>query len=252
MTMRRLLSCHSVVLALTLALAACGPSSPTTNRPATAGEKPVQSKKLSPTAEGATAPAVEALWRGDPAKAEKILRKILKKTPNDARARNLLTQITEDPHQLLGNESYPYKVKPGETLWGLAQRVLGDPMRFYALARYNDIAVPQSLAAGSTIRIPGKLRVETPPPPPKPIEKPAEKPAEKPVAERPPAPPPAPARDPARAARLRAAGLAAMNKGAIDRAVWTLKTAQQADPANPLIARDLDRARKIQATVRKR
>jgi Flp pilus assembly protein TadD len=43
-----------------------------------------------------------------------------------------------------------------------------------------------------------------------------------------------------------------MNKGAIDRAVWLLHQAQLADPANPLVAHDLDRARKIQATVRRR
>ena len=179
-----------------------------------------------------------------------MLRKILKNTPNDPLARKLLRQITDDPHKLLGNENYPYRVKPGETLWGLAQRVLGDPMMFYALARYNDIAVPRALAAGATIRIPGKLRVETPPSPPKPVEKPAEKPAEKPVAAPTPAPSAAaPAHNPARATKLRAAGLAAMNKGAIDRAVLLLRQAQQADPANPLIARDLDRARKIQATA---
>jgi hypothetical protein len=250
----RSLSYGSLALALSLALAACGPTSGT--HPASPGEKPTRATpKAAPKAEGNTGPVVEALWKGDSAKADKLLRKILKNTPNDPLARKLQREITEDPHKVLGSDNYPYKVKPGETLWGLAQRILGDPMMFYALARYNEITVPQSLAAGSTIRIPGKLRVETPPPPPKPVEKPTEKPAEKPAATpTPPAPqtPPAPAHDPARAARLRAAGLAAMNKGAIDRAVWLLRQAQLADPGNPLISRDLDRARKIQATVRRR
>jgi hypothetical protein len=241
-----------LVLGLSLALAACGPT--TGSHPSSPGARPAQTKqKISPKAEGPAGPAVTALWDGNSAKADKVLRKILKKTPNDPLARKLLRQITDDPHKLLGNENYPYRVKPGETLWGLAQRVLGDPMMFYALARYNDIAVPRALAAGATIRIPGKLRVETPPSPPKPVEKPAEKPAEKPVAAPTPAPSAAaPAHNPARATKLRAAGLAAMNKGAIDRAVLLLRQAQQADPANPLIARDLDRARKIQATVHRR
>lgn len=243
----------SVLLSLSLALAACGPT--TGKHPVSPGEKPAQSKPKPPKPEGVTGPAVVALWEGDSAKADKLLRKILKKNPGDAVARKLLKQITDDPRKLLGTDNYPYKVKAGETLWGLSQRVLGDPLMFYALARYNDIAVPRALAAGSSIHIPGKLRVETPPPPKpveKPTERPAEKPAEKPVAEKPPAPPPAPAHNPARAAKLRAAGLAAMSKGAIDRAVWTLKQAQQADPGNALISRDLDRARKIQATVRRR
>lgn len=253
MMSERSFSHSSIALALALALAACGPS--TNKHPSSPGTKPAQIKPKPPRPEGVTGPAVEALWDGNPAKADKLLRKILKKTPNDALARKLLKQITDDPRTLLGSDNYPYKVKPGETLWGLSQRVLGDPMMFYALARYNDIAVPRSLAAGATVRIPGKLRVETPPAPKpieKPADKPAEKPVEKPVAEKPPAPPPAPTRNPARAAKLRAAGLAAMNKGAIDRAVWTLKQAQQADPGNALISRDLDRARKIQATVRRR
>jgi hypothetical protein len=58
--------------------------------------------------------------------------------------------------------------------------------------------------------------------------------------------------NPARAAKLRAAGLAAMNKGAIDRAVLLLRQALWADPGNALVTRDLDRARKIQATVHRR
>ena len=250
MMSRRSLSYGSLALALALSLAACGPT--TGSHPASPGAQPVATKPIAkPKAEGAAAPAVTALWEGNATKADKQLRKILKKTPNDPLARKLLKQITDDPHKLLGSDNYPYKVKPGETLWGLSQRVLGDPMMFYALARYNDIAVPRALAAGTTIRIPGKLRVETPPPKPveKPVEKPAEKPVEKPT---PPAPPPAAAHDPARANRLRAAGLAAMSKGAIDRAVWLLRQAQQADPANPLISRDLGRARKIQATVHRR
>jgi hypothetical protein len=243
----------SIALVLSLALAACGPTGG--GHPASPGGKPAQGKpRAAPKAEGSTGPAVEALWQGNPAKANKMLRKILAKTPGDALARKLLRQISEDPRKLLGSDNYPYRVKAGETLWGLSQRVLGDPMMFYALARYNDIAVPQSLAAGSTIRIPGKLRVEAPPPPPKPVEKPAPAPAASPPPAPPPPPPPPPAaaHDPARAAKLRAAGLAAMNKGAIDRAVLFLRQALLADPGNSLVARDLDRARKIQATVHRR
>src|SRR5882724_910608 len=158
----RFLACGGIALAL--ALAACGPIGG--DHPASPGAKPAQARPTAaPRPKGKTGKAVVALWQGDSAKADKLLRKILKKTPNDPLARNLSRQISEDPHKLLGADNYPYRVKPGETLWGLSQRVLGDPMMFYALARYNDIAVPQTLIAGRMIHIPGKLRVEAPPPP---------------------------------------------------------------------------------------
>lgn len=245
MTTHRLLSRSALPLALALALAACGP---TGGHPSTPGAAPAHGPSK---AESKTDQAIQALWRGDAARAEKLLRKALKKAPNDALARKLLQQITEDPRKLLGTESYAYRVKPGETLWGLAQRVLDDPMMFYALARYNDIAVPQTLVAGGTIRLPGKLKVEAPPPP-KPVEKPSPPPAASPPPPPPPPAPPAVRRDPARAKRLRIAGLAAMNRGAIDRAVQLLQAAQTADPDNVLVTHDLERARRIQATVHHR
>lgn len=247
---RRLLPRSGLVLTLALALSACGPSGG--GHPTTAGAKPVHGvARATPKAEGKTGRAVQALWQGDTTKAEKLLRKVLKDAPGDPLARSLLRQITEDPRKLLGTESYAYRVKPGETLWGLAQRTLDDPMMFYALARYNDIAVPEALAAGSTIRIPGKLKSEAPPPP-KPVERPSPPPSPPPASPPPPPPPPAPAHDAVKARRLRTAGLAAMNRGAIDRAVQLLRDAQVTDPDNPLIARDLERARRIQATVRHR
>jgi hypothetical protein len=252
MMTHRLLSRSGMALPLAMALAACGPSGG--GHPTTPSAKPAHAPaKAAPKVEGKTGKAVQALWNGDAAKAEKLLRKVLKDAPSDPLAHSLLHQITDDPRKLLGTDNYPYRVKPGETLWGLSQRVLGDPMMFYALARYNDIAVPQTLAAGSTIRIPGKLRSETPPPPPKPVEKPSPPPSvSPPPPPPPPAAPPAPPHDPARAKRLRTAGLAAMNRGAIDRAVQLLHQAQIADPDDALISRDLERARRIQTTVHRR
>ncbi|HKT75132.1 MAG TPA: LysM domain-containing protein, partial [Sphingobium sp.] len=60
----------------------------------------------------------------------------------------------------------------------------------------------------------------------------------------------APAADPARAARLRAAGLAALNQGQVARAVVLLHQAATLAPADPLIRRDLERAQRIRATVK--
>lgn len=51
--------------------------------------------------------------------------------------------------------------------------------------------------------------------------------------------------DPKRAAQLRAAGLEQLNRGAINRAITLLKQANELDPGNALIKRDLDRALRI-------
>jgi Flp pilus assembly protein TadD len=71
-----------------------------------------------------------------------------------------------------------------------------------------------------------------------------------------PAPPraatPKPAGNPAAARQARAAGLAALNQGNVDRAIALLGRAAQLDPGNALIERDLARARRIAATVRAR
>lgn len=55
--------------------------------------------------------------------------------------------------------------------------------------------------------------------------------------------------DPARAARLRGRGLEALNRGAVSQAVALLSEAARLDPANALIRRDLERARRIDHAV---
>ncbi len=70
-----------------------------------------------------------------------------------------------------------------------------------------------------------------------------------------PAPAPAPARptvDKARAGQLRAQGLVELNRGEVQKAVSLLRQAQQLDPDNALIARDLQRAVRIQSAVSNR
>lgn len=91
----------------------------------------------------------------------------LERDPQAPRAALLVEQLDADPVAYLGRQSFAYTVQPGESLSRLARRYLGNPLKFIALARYNDIAVPADLRVGQRIRIPGKA---PPPPKPKPQE----------------------------------------------------------------------------------
>jgi LysM repeat protein len=191
--------------------------------------------------------AIALLNTGDAPGARKLLIAVLNRQPSDAVAASLVKQIDTNPKALLGAESFAYTAREGDSFSSLAQRFLGSPTMFYALARYNDVAAPGTLARGTPLRIPGHEKRETPP-----AVAHAE-PAPRVAAETPrPAPPPKPAAphaDPRRAALLRAQGLEQMNRGAIVRAVALLEQASRLDPANPLIKRDLDRAVRIRRTV---
>jgi LysM domain-containing protein len=102
--------------------------------------------------------AIALLNRGEAVAARAKLMGVLRRQPGDDVARRLLQQIDTDPRELLGRENYSYTLRAGETLSTVAQRALGNPMLFYALARYNNIAVPESVAPGQTILVPGRPR----------------------------------------------------------------------------------------------
>ena len=65
----------------------------------------------------------------------------------------------------------------------LAQQFMGDRFKFYILARYNDMANPNRLAAGQVIKIPGKAPPVTATPVRPPASETAEVPATTPSAE---------------------------------------------------------------------
>lgn len=224
--------------ALALLLSACATSKPA------APQLTVAPPAVALTPRDRERRAVEWLNQGRTTEARAELMAALKDEPAAPVARELLMQMDNDPRTLLGEKSFSYKVQRGETFAGLAARFLDDPYLFYALARYNGVTVPSQSQVGVVIRIPGEPKRAAAPAP--------RKPAPTTAAATPPKAPAAPVRDPAQANQLRAAALGHMSRGTIDSAIQLLRKAQALDPANPLIRRDLERAVRIQATVRAR
>jgi hypothetical protein len=186
--------------------------------------------------------AIELLGQGEERRAEAELEAALRTEPELRAARRLLDQINGDPRELLRGDARPYTVRQGETMSVLAERFQGDALLFYALARFNDLDAPDQVAEGQVLMIP---------------RRPGVRPASAEL--RADAPPPAPAVgnglalrgvDPARANQLRLQALQQMNVGQIDRAVALLRQAQSLDADNPVIQRDLDRATRLQASLR--
>ncbi len=180
--------------------------------------------------------AVELLATGQGVLARAELLAVLAEHPGNAVARKLLDQIDRDPRELMGDKHYVYKVRPGDSMSSLADRLLGDSLMFYGLARYNNIVDPSQMSVGQVLLIPGVPRKAVP---------------AKPAAGAPPAAAPAGQRNPVRAGQLRGQALEQMNRGAINKAVGLLRQAVALDPGNPVIQRDLDRAVRIQANVRR-
>lgn len=181
----------------------------------------------------------ELLEAGNEAEARKEIDHALALDPNNKLAQSFLRQMTVDPVATLGNESFAYTVRPGETLSRIAGRFMGDIYAFYLLARYNDVKVPKQVSSGQTIRVPGKM------PPPETIKPPPLKPPKTPrntgEREEPEAPPPVvaqPAPPPVQpppevvvspAEKAYREGLAAQKAGNKEKALQQFRQAAQLD-----------------------
>lgn len=238
----RVVGYHLLIGLTALGLAGCAEA------PKSAGSRPATIQQIGNAQEFSD--VVALLDQGDEKSARKRLDVMVKRDPNDVRSAGLLSTIAADPVKTLGSKAFDYHVETGDSFQGLAQRFLGDRLKFYLLARYNKIAVPASLTAGQTLRIPGTAPKPSPARP-KTETVSAQTPITKPAAPKS-AAPLAVAANPHRAAQLRAAGLAALNKGQVEQAVGLLYRALGAEPGNALIQHDLDRAKRIQATVKAR
>lgn len=221
------------------------------------------------TAQRLTTAAVELLEQGHVEQATEELRRALQADPGNRLAQNLMRQIEGDPVAMLGRESFPYRVQPGESLSRIAQRFLGDVHLFYLLARYNDIPVPRQLQGGQLLRIPGKAPppgAMSPAPTPAPAPAPAPVPAPAPTTPTPapppaaPTPTPAPAPEPARTteadrqAKITAASRAARAAFArqdLDTAIKQWDLVLELDPQNPTAQLERRRAVELRERLRK-
>jgi hypothetical protein len=187
------------------------------------------------TAREHVALALDLLGSGREAEARAELRIALAAAPKDSTALSLQRQLDNDPVVLLGAANTAYVVQPGDSMSALAGRVLGDPLMFYALSRYNGLSAPNALRAGSTIKIPAR---------------PAPSPEGAGVSAKG-ADPAAPNKQPGKANALRLDALQRLNTGDVDRAVTLLEEARSLDGADPAIERDLKRARAVQAALQR-
>jgi len=106
--------------------------------------------------------AVDQLQNGDEPAARLTLDKAIALDSTNDLARKLQDQIKADAQKELGPVFFRYTVQRDDSLSKLAQQYMGDRFRFYILAKYNDMASPNKLAAGQVIKIPGRAPA-TPP-----------------------------------------------------------------------------------------
>jgi len=87
-----------------------------------------------------------------PARAELIV--YLEQNPGSDTGADLLQQIDLPALDYFPEDYREVQLAPGQSLSTLSKQYLGSIYQFYALAKYNGIAVPHSLRAGQTLRIP--------------------------------------------------------------------------------------------------
>jgi hypothetical protein len=98
--------------------------------------------------------ALEKLENGEEGQALAELNAYLVSVPNSNSARNLIAQISTDSSQYFPAENFIVNLKSGASLSTLAKKYLGSALKFYALAKYNNIANPSRVNIGQEIKIP--------------------------------------------------------------------------------------------------
>jgi len=98
--------------------------------------------------------ALELLGRGEERQAEAVFIELRGSAGYEERAQHMLDQIRRPVHRYFPDNHFNVRLRAGQSLSALSRRYLDDPLKFFALARYNGIAEPNRVAAGQLIRIP--------------------------------------------------------------------------------------------------
>ncbi len=105
--------------------------------------------------------SLSLLEAGEADQAMAELREYLRVEPGGRyakRSRDLLRQIEVDPQEELGEEHFLYTMQRGDSLSSVSKRYLDDALKFYVLARYNDLDNPSQVKVGQVIKVPGEER----------------------------------------------------------------------------------------------
>lgn len=98
---------------------------------------------------------ITLLEKGYTELAIELINDVLSVNKNHKIANFLKQQLSEPASELFKTKKFiNYKVKRGDTLGGIAQKWLGDPMYFVSLAKLNGIKSPTLLESGTIIKIP--------------------------------------------------------------------------------------------------
>jgi hypothetical protein len=98
--------------------------------------------------------ALEMLGEGQEQEADALLVELRDVPGYSERARHMLEQLRVPVHRYFPGDHFNVRLRAGQSLSTLSRRYLDDPLKFFALARYNGIAAPNRVAAGQLIRIP--------------------------------------------------------------------------------------------------
>ena len=141
---------------------------PSVLQPTAPEAKPEQSVADDTSVDDHVEKGISLLQNGEIIKAKTELYAALRKDPGNIAAVNLVHQINTDAAVYFAGEThFFYEIQSADTLSTVASKFLNDPLKFYILAKYNDIEIPAAVKMGKTIKIPGeKNNQQTPAPVP--------------------------------------------------------------------------------------
>jgi tetratricopeptide (TPR) repeat protein len=145
----------TVLLPFACVLAACSSTKTQTPSAAAPATAPFAAPSVVKSPAERFQAALQLLQDGQAPLADAELHAYLKDVPDSKPAQELVAQIETPLEKLFPAENFRVTLAKDESLSSLAKTYLGDVMSFYALARYNDIAVPAKVNVGQSIKIPG-------------------------------------------------------------------------------------------------